>query len=326
MADKYSKHIQKLVSKLQSSKANVRYEACEYLRVAPSLPPEAIQALQTALTDPDKDVRESAQRALNVHLTTSGYDVSGIQRREMADKYRQYIHKLMIKLQSSKASVRYEACEYLRVSPRLPLEAIKALQTVLTDPDKDVRESAQSALNIHLPTLEGGTEGAQEEQDYYLASVQREKSSRLLGCCLAALALFFVPYVINALILLGGNIFNSVKWHMRGSSSYTSTVELNALSPNAGTNIITVKDGKVIAAKSDSVYATCTSNLDECFGDMTVESMFSDVGECIVFFPFSICLNRSNRTVKSVGLRTAGKRNALARSLYFRCSNWSDLL
>ena len=68
MDARLSAHIQKLVVKLQSSKANERYEACEHLRGAPELTPEAVKALQIALNDPDKDVVESAKSALNIHL------------------------------------------------------------------------------------------------------------------------------------------------------------------------------------------------------------------------------------------------------------------
>jgi hypothetical protein len=61
-------HIEKLIKKLQSLNANTRYEACEYLRGAPNLPPKAISALQNALNDPDPSVVESAKSALKVHL------------------------------------------------------------------------------------------------------------------------------------------------------------------------------------------------------------------------------------------------------------------
>jgi hypothetical protein len=61
------KHIEKLIKMLQSPKPGTRYEACEYLRVAPSITPEALEALKNAIDDPDASVAEVAQRALNVH-------------------------------------------------------------------------------------------------------------------------------------------------------------------------------------------------------------------------------------------------------------------
>ena len=60
--------IEKLISMLQSPKSSTRYEACEYLRVAPALTPEAIIALQNAINDPDASVAEAAQRALAIQL------------------------------------------------------------------------------------------------------------------------------------------------------------------------------------------------------------------------------------------------------------------
>ncbi len=53
MNDALAKHIREQINKLQSPKADIRYEACEYLRVASELTPEAIKALQDALKDFD---------------------------------------------------------------------------------------------------------------------------------------------------------------------------------------------------------------------------------------------------------------------------------
>jgi formylglycine-generating enzyme required for sulfatase activity len=59
--------IEKYVQMLDSPKASVRYDACESLRVAPSLDDAAKAALERASDDPDPDVRDAAQRALIVH-------------------------------------------------------------------------------------------------------------------------------------------------------------------------------------------------------------------------------------------------------------------
>lgn len=61
-------YIDKQLTKLQSKNANTRYDACEGLKVADSITPEAIKALQNALSDPNADVVDAAQRALKVHL------------------------------------------------------------------------------------------------------------------------------------------------------------------------------------------------------------------------------------------------------------------
>jgi hypothetical protein len=58
---------EKLINMLQSPKPNKRYEACELLRVAPAITPEARIALQNAINDPDASVVDAAQRALAIH-------------------------------------------------------------------------------------------------------------------------------------------------------------------------------------------------------------------------------------------------------------------
>jgi hypothetical protein len=63
-----TKQIEELIRMLQSPNSNTRYEACEYLRVAPSITPEALEALKNAINDPDASVAEAAQQALNLHL------------------------------------------------------------------------------------------------------------------------------------------------------------------------------------------------------------------------------------------------------------------
>jgi len=45
-------HIYRQLERLQSPKKNTRYDACEELRVALRLPPEAIAALKLASNDP----------------------------------------------------------------------------------------------------------------------------------------------------------------------------------------------------------------------------------------------------------------------------------
>ena len=59
--------IQKWLLQLQSDNPNKRYEACEELRVAPSITDEALAALRKVTSDPNTGVAEAAQRALDVH-------------------------------------------------------------------------------------------------------------------------------------------------------------------------------------------------------------------------------------------------------------------
>jgi hypothetical protein len=62
------------------------------------------------------------------------------------------IDKLVEMLRSPSARKRYDACEELRVAPALPPSAIAALESAAaSDPDREVRESATSALAVHRP-------------------------------------------------------------------------------------------------------------------------------------------------------------------------------
>jgi uncharacterized RDD family membrane protein YckC len=59
--------IAKQLDRLTSPNKNKRYDACEELRVASDLPPEAISALEAASNDPETEVADAARRALLAH-------------------------------------------------------------------------------------------------------------------------------------------------------------------------------------------------------------------------------------------------------------------
>jgi len=65
--------VEKLIKALESPKASARYDACESLRVAPSLNDAAVAALERASNDSDPEVRDAAHRALNLHKTAPDY-------------------------------------------------------------------------------------------------------------------------------------------------------------------------------------------------------------------------------------------------------------
>ena len=67
--------IQSLINMLQSNNPDKRYDACEELRVSPSLPPEALDALRLAINDENPDVADAARRALALHAPTLTQDV-----------------------------------------------------------------------------------------------------------------------------------------------------------------------------------------------------------------------------------------------------------
>ena len=71
----------RLLEMLLSPHGALRYEACELLRVAPSLSPASISALQQAASDPDPDVAERAAAALAIHLAPSQLTPPPVHRR-----------------------------------------------------------------------------------------------------------------------------------------------------------------------------------------------------------------------------------------------------
>jgi hypothetical protein len=60
-------HIQSLVKMLQSDNHNTRYDACEQLRMLPSLPLEALDALRSTINDDNLGVADAARRAIEHH-------------------------------------------------------------------------------------------------------------------------------------------------------------------------------------------------------------------------------------------------------------------
>jgi hypothetical protein len=79
--------IEKLIKMLESPKASARYDACEWLRVAPSLNDAAVAALERASNDPDPEVGDAAQRALDLHriareTNATSWEVAAISRLE----------------------------------------------------------------------------------------------------------------------------------------------------------------------------------------------------------------------------------------------------
>ena len=67
--------IHSLIKMLQSENPNKRYDACEELRLLPSLPPEALEALRLATNDPNPSVADAAQRAIALHSPKKTIDV-----------------------------------------------------------------------------------------------------------------------------------------------------------------------------------------------------------------------------------------------------------
>jgi hypothetical protein len=61
--------IQSLIKMLQSNNPAKRYDACESLRVSPSLPYEALEALRLVTNDSNPDVADAARRAIELHAS-----------------------------------------------------------------------------------------------------------------------------------------------------------------------------------------------------------------------------------------------------------------
>jgi hypothetical protein len=87
--------------------------------------------------------------------------------------------KLLEKLSSKKASVRYETCEWIRVSQESSPMIIKALEKATQDEDKDVAERAITALkaDVHhqMAIKMGMIEPEKTEENEYIQNLQPEK-------------------------------------------------------------------------------------------------------------------------------------------------------
>jgi hypothetical protein len=64
-------NIDRFLEMLQSNDPNQRYDACEQLRIASSIPEEALNALRKVTQDSNLDVANAARRALALHISPS---------------------------------------------------------------------------------------------------------------------------------------------------------------------------------------------------------------------------------------------------------------
>ncbi len=64
--------VSRLIEQLHSPNKDRRYDACEWLRVAPDLPQAALDALEQASHDPDPEVAEVAGEAIAAHSQADG--------------------------------------------------------------------------------------------------------------------------------------------------------------------------------------------------------------------------------------------------------------
>jgi hypothetical protein len=68
--------------------------------------------------------------------------------------------KLLVKLNSSSPSIRYEACEELRVLGSISPQAITVLRDAMSDTDRDVADAAKRAYDTHTGPAPGMTTGS----------------------------------------------------------------------------------------------------------------------------------------------------------------------
>jgi len=112
----------------------------------------------------------------------------------------------------------------------------------------------------------------------------RRLSRRGRGCLIVA-AVVLTPYLLNALFFLGRNYFYEARWRTHGSSDYTITVQLSALSPIQGESVISVQNSRIIS----STNPLCPSCERGIYQSYTVEAMFGSAIGCALLFPFLIC-------------------------------------
>jgi hypothetical protein len=144
--------------------------------------------------------------------------------------------------------------------------AVEKEACTLTDP-----ESHPNPLSIDVPPPQSAKSGCRRG-------------------CLVVLAIIFIPYLINALIVLSGSLFNQIKWHTNGSPNYTITVSLTAMSPIGGESIVTVENGKIISG-TNGLYNTHGGGASglEVFREVTIENIFERTYGCALFFPLLTC-------------------------------------
>lgn len=140
------------------------------------------------------------------------------------------MENLINMLQSPKAGTRYEACEYLRVSPVITPDAIIALQNALKDPDASVVEAAQSALNVHIGPERPFPEHSSPEVSHPSGYPVWKYLWRII---LGGLMLFSIEYFVFRHYIYGiylgsmnsGNI-NSYYWMLAGILVVNLLVEM----------------------------------------------------------------------------------------------------
>ena len=118
------------------------------------------------------------------------------------------IDMLLVMLESSDSSVRYDACEQLRVASSIPDRAISSLENTLRDPDELVADAARRALALHKPEPMGDTEGQDRDLEEETTEGKGRSIGRTIGCgvlvmilvlaCLALLPIAFLMILQNA--------------------------------------------------------------------------------------------------------------------------------
>jgi hypothetical protein len=94
--------------------------------------------------------------------------------------------------------------------------------------------------------------------------------------------------VVNLLLTVIPSFVNQSKWATNGSSSYAITANDNVHNYYQGENIVTVKDGKVIAVKNARTVKV--QDLKDYYR-FTIDGLFSEIYTCAFLFPLNWCTN-----------------------------------
>ena len=121
-----------------------------------------------------------------------------------------------------------------------------------------------------------------------IATADSTQERRRPGCCVAAIGLLLLPYLLNFMFVMGRSMYNRVKWNRNGSSSYAIEVSNSSFDVIAGDSVIFVEDGEIVAI-DHNMCEPCNQDDFRFWERLTIEGMFDSSWRCVVLFPIISC-------------------------------------
>jgi uncharacterized protein YbjQ (UPF0145 family) len=141
--------LNKYIQMLSSPDINIRYEACEELRVGNESSEEAVIALERLLGDKDKDVVDAARRALNsdVHMkiiTNLRHESPDTQVVQITERERNKLQSIII--------VTTPSIDGKRISEYLGIISVEAVLKI--DPASDILKTVSGFLSDRVTAIQ----------------------------------------------------------------------------------------------------------------------------------------------------------------------------